>query len=387
MRKLNNIVLLAEFGGGDPIEFARVLMNEHRLPLYYGYTFSCTASSWLKASSKEAETRKHYEAGAWKRLKLNELAADSLSISSPVGVLGLATGEGLGEIELLRNILAEGHTVHYLAIDLSPVLLVTHIETVREVFDQELKEGRLLCAGVVGDVFEDLTKSLCMARAEFKRRGVIAREEEFLADDSLLLMTYLGNCLGNNSAACEKKMFSIITEALTSHSSPLVMIVGVSVMRAEPDHYSPTFSAFLLEIPRYLHKDLEIFRSNKPRNDTSPEEFVIQICTDQCERLPAVAPKSYASNGIEGQIYNFDYRLAFDLEMPSLGLTVPANTTISLYTVTKFRPETLAKSLENDGFTAIYDPSYHRCIQTEFGIREYAVFAAVFPRETPTINK
>ncbi|HEX8175075.1 MAG TPA: hypothetical protein VF543_08150, partial [Pyrinomonadaceae bacterium] len=100
--KLKNIALLIEFGGGDPFEFARIIMTEYRLPLYYSYTFSCTAATWLKATSKEAEIRKNYEADAWERLKLNDLVANSSS--SVIGVVGLATGEGLGEIELLRRI-------------------------------------------------------------------------------------------------------------------------------------------------------------------------------------------------------------------------------------------------------------------------------------------
>jgi hypothetical protein len=376
-RRLDNIIFLVDFGGGDPSEFARVLVSEHRLPIYYGYTFSCAAVSWLKASSKEAETRKQYEADAWEHLKLNDLVASSSS--SVVGLLGLAAGEGLGEIELLRKIFREGYTVHYLAIDLSPVLLMAHIETIREVFDQELKEGRLLCAGVLGDVFIDLDKSLAMARAEFKRRGVISDKKEFISNDSLLLITYFGNCLGNNTADCEKQIFSILSKTFTSHHSPLVMIIGVSVMRSEPDYYSPSFAAFLLEVPQYLLKDLKILHSNRPDLSTSPGEFVIQVDKGHCERLSPVIPKSYRSDGIEGQIYDFKYNLAFDLEMPSSGLTVPANTTISLYAVTKFKPETLARSLEDDKFAVIYDPNYHKRIDTEFGVREYAVFIAVFP--------
>jgi hypothetical protein len=244
---LNNIILSIELGGGDPLEFARALMTERRLPIYYGYTFSCAASTWLKAASKEAEIRKNYEADAWERLKLNDLVSNSNS--SVVGVVGLATGEGLGEIELLRRILADGYTVHYLGVDLSPVLLVAHIEMIREVFDKELKEGRLLCAGVLGDVFDDLSKTLARARTEFQIRGVIADDREFLPSDSFLLVTYLGNCLGNNSTGCEKKIYSIVAETFASHRGPLVMIAGVSVMRSEADYYNSTFGAFLLEIP------------------------------------------------------------------------------------------------------------------------------------------
>jgi hypothetical protein len=373
MLKTDNLLLLMKMGGADPIEFARKLMNEHRLSVHHGYAFACAGSSWLRVSSKESQTKKQYEAEAWEQLGIDNLVASSSS--SVVSVVGLATGDGPGEVELIRNILRENYTVHYLAIDLSPMLLAAHIETIREVFDKELKDGRLLAAGVLGDVFY-LGSLLEAARAEFEIRGVLSGADQFLPVNSPLVGTYLGNCLGNDSAGREGEILSVIRRTFPSNR-PVAFIIGISVMRSEPDYYSHGVDDFMLQVPNYLHKELKIITSRRDESSRKPEEFTLPTNADEIEeRFPAVTPQSYTNSGIEGQIYNFYYKLAFDLEMPIEALMIPASTAILLYSVTKFRPFTLATYLKNNGYGVLYTPEYQTHIETQFGPREYAVLAA-----------
>ena len=377
MNKLNNIAVIIRHWESNPRGYAKFLLREHHLPHSLGYAFTCSASSWLSLQGKEAKARKQYEAGAWEELKLNELVGSSGS--AVVGVVGLAVGEGLGEIELLRKMLNEGYTVHYLAVDLSPVLLTAHIETVRETLHQQLCEGRLICAGLTGDVFDDLPELVSMARGEFQRRGVIKHAEEFLPKGSPLMATYLGTCLGNDAPGREKLIFSTVAQTFTAHR-PLLIVVGVSVMRPQPDTYSHSFSSFLLQTPLHIHKDLDILRSGKPPSSNEPDEFEVPADGRAGERLLPVRPCDYSSpQGVEGQIYKFHYRLAFDLDVPGTGLCAPAGTDILLYSITKYNPETLRNFLEREGYAVRYDPGYHLCIETEFGVREYVVFAATLP--------
>ncbi|HEX8174369.1 MAG TPA: hypothetical protein VF543_04535, partial [Pyrinomonadaceae bacterium] len=324
------------------------------------------------------------------RLKLNDLVANSSS--SVIGVVGLATGEGLGEIELLRRILADGYMVHYLAVDLSPVLLVAHIETIREVFDQELKEGRLLCAGVLSDVFSELDKAIAQARAKFVLDGILLREEEFMPQSCSVIATYLGNCLGNDAPDRENYIFSSISKAFPNNK-PLAILLGVSVVRKvngqyEPDKYTRSFDEFLLQTPHHLLNNIEILRSIKSpwaQNswneftipDEEPDEFLDEKRACKLRRTPDVVPKPYcASHGIEGHIYRFYYRLDFDLEMPRKKLRIPEGTEISLYTIIKYNMRSLIEGIKKRRFKVLYDENYHQRLEINDVVREYAVFVA-----------
>lgn len=371
-RDMANLALFMDFGGASPSKFAEVLVKEHKLLVNETYAFSCTSSAWLSVSNKEAEARPRYEGAAWNHLHLNQILTSATPV---VNLVGLAVGEGLGEIELLRHALDDDHVVHYLALDLSPVLLAAHVERVREVFAEALAEGRLVCAGFLGNIFTDLERSVRASESEFISRGILSSDDQFLPTCAPLLVTYLGNCLGNDSNDREDLIFDTISSVFLSHK--VSILFGISLMRSSPDKYSQSSADFFLQIPRYLTNDLQVLRSARETTNCEPEEF--EICPNSKSkngRMLPVTPRSYESRGIKGQIYDFFYRLDFDLEFPSQNLKAEAGTKLLLYSVTKFDPEALVRFIQNLGYALIYDPSYHERVETEFGPREYTVMLA-----------
>ncbi len=386
----NNRILFINEPTEKSNAIAQYLMEHQSLPLYSLYYLPRPACWWITYSSKEAEERKGYEGGAWDRLKINELI--SSSASSVVGIVGLAIGEGLGEVELLRNALNSGLIVHYLAIDLSPVLLTAHIETIRDVFDNELKEGKLFCVGVLVDVFSDLENALEQARTKFLANGIFTRKDEFIPPSAPVVASFLGNCMGNDVPDRENTIFSSVVKAFPDNR-PLAVLVGVSVMRqnaegeAVADIYTRDVDEFLLQTPHHLLSTIGIFRSNgqeegSPDQPYVPEFVLPHIRVEELEhiikrRSPEVEPTPYyASHGIKGHIYRFYYILDFDLEMPSKKLSLPAGTEIALYTVMKYEMNSLVTAIRKRRFEVNYDPDYHKKITSGSVVREYAVFLA-----------
>ncbi|HXD31829.1 MAG TPA: hypothetical protein VN643_11975 [Pyrinomonadaceae bacterium] len=380
----NSIALVMDHTQEKARDIAQTLLKEQCLPFHSLYYLPRSACWWIMFSSEEAEIRKAYEAGAWEELGLRQTITEAAA--PVVGVLGLAIGEGLGEIELLRQVLADGFTagftVHYLAVDLSPVLLASHVETVRESFSEELKAGRLICVGILVDVFLDLEMAVTKARIELKALGLFTRGDEFLPTDCPIVATFLGNCLGNDSSDREMVIFDAVSAAFPDNR-PLAILVGVSVVRSEPDDYARTWDKFLLQTPHHLLKNLEILRSGKPSDSIEVDEFTLPTETGSdsiaCleRRTPKVKPKPYNTrHGIEGQIYRFYYNLDFDLTMPSCGLRLPAKSEIVLYSIIKYDMETLVRGIEKRRFTVRHNPNYHSIVDTENGKREYAVFVA-----------
>ena len=192
----------------------RYFGNHFALPPYLPFCLPESAARWIASANAsvsdndKAETvesnETFFESTSWRRLgikaQLLDAAADNSS-SRVIAVVGLAVGEGHGEIALLEQVLedlsADKH-VHYLAVDLSHVFLASHAHRLRVKFAKEIAEGRLLCAAVVGDVAD-----LAVTPTSLPRHPVaVARRatglgENFLPRDSPMLMTYLGNNLGD----------------------------------------------------------------------------------------------------------------------------------------------------------------------------------------------
>jgi hypothetical protein len=368
------IAMVIDRWGIDPSEFAAKLLAGGRLPAYGAYAFQRSAASWLSVSGNEAQIRKRYEAGSWEGLGLRDVVAEWPNLN----VLGLAVGDGLGELELLRKLLNGGHAVHYLAIDLSPSLLVAHLQRIREEFASAVRAGRLLCVGVLGDVFTEIEDTLNRARAELQSRGAVELRESFFPGDTPLMVTFLGNCLGNELPGREGLIFAAVSEAFPNNR-PLAIVVGVSVKRAEPDYYSPSWSDFLVETPLHLLRDLKVLESSRPESSDEPDEFLLSNDRLRSVRCPPVQPKPYYFQGIEGQLYRFFYRLSFDLKEPGSGVSLASGSELLLYSITKYDPTTLSGFLNNKGYTVLYRPEYHQRVETELGLREYVVLAALNP--------
>lgn len=88
-----------------------------------------------------------------------------------------------------------------------------------------------------------------------------------------------------------------------------------------------------------------------------------------------------ARHQIEGQIYRFYYKLAFDLKLRKSEeqeiRQLPKGTLVLLYNIIKYNMRTLVTGIEKSGLFKIkYDPNYHQVVDTPNGEREYAVFSA-----------
>jgi hypothetical protein len=83
-----------------------------------------------------------------------------------------------------------------------------------------------------------------------------------------------------------------------------------------------------------------------------------------------------ASHGIKGQIYRFNYNLSFPLEMAREKTQLRAGSEIVLYSIIKYDMDTLITGIEKRQLKVNYKPNYHKLIETENGLREYAVLVA-----------
>ncbi len=366
------VVLLLDPPAIKAEEVACALIEKAVLPLPGLYFLEWSARWWETYSSKEAEIRVEYESGAWERLGIkNRLYKDN----QVLGMIGLAPGEGLAEIGLLKKILANSdQKIHYLAIDSSQKLLRDHIGLLKEVLMPEIESGQLICAGIVADIFSGLREAVERTKHEFNSRKI----SDFLPQSCSMLVTYLGNCLGNNYQDQETEFFSMVQSIFQNR--PLEILTGVSVMRAIHDEYIRNWDDFLLQTPRHLMHTRGLLESSRNENSTEPSEFMLPA--DQNNRCPPIKPETYiVRHGIKGQIYRFYYKLAFDLDIAkSLHQTsrpLPKGTLILLHSIIKYDMQTLVRGIEASGlFKVKYDPSYHQVVNTSNGTREYAIFSA-----------
>jgi Histidine-specific methyltransferase, SAM-dependent len=371
------VVLISE----DAIQAEQIaisLIEKAVLSLPGLYFLEWSARWWETYSSKEAEIRVEYEAGAWEHLGIKERLSSSESILS---IVGLAPGEGLAEIGLLKKILGENNNnqIHYLAIDSSPRLLRDHIGLLRETFTPEIENGKLICAGVVADIFTGLREAIDKTRVEFIKRSVFTNENIFLPSSSKMLVTYFGNCLGNNHQDQETEFFSMIHSIFQNR--PLEILTGVSVMRGIPDKYIRNWDDFLLQSPRHLLETKKLLKSSQLSDNSELPEFILPQDNSKTTRCPEVIPEKYiVRHQIEGNIYRFYYKLAYDLELSDhlkhSARPLPKGTLILLHSIIKYNMKTLVGGIEKCGlFKVIYDKNYHQVVDTPNGKREYAVFS------------
>lgn len=376
----SSVVLLLDPPAIRAEDIALTLIEKAMLPFHSLYFLEWSARWWETYSSKEAEARVKYEADAWERLGIKKRLLNANNIDIPIGMVGLAPGEGLAEIELLKKILRDGYNrkVHYIAVDSSQRLLRDHIGLLKETLTPEIESGQLLCAGVIADIFTGLSESIDRVKNEFVRRNTIKKAEDFLPSTSGLIITYLGNCLGNNYQDQETEIFSIIHSIFQNR--PLDILIGVSVMRSTPDKYKRNWDDFLLQTPRHLLETKKLLVSSKSDKDYLTEFLLSKKNNDN--RCPPVLPETYiVRHQIEGQIYRFYYTLSFDLKLiESLNKKtrpLPAGTLILLYSIIKYKMEKLVDGIKRCGlFNIEYDSEYHQVVDTANGIREYAVFTA-----------
>lgn len=377
------VVLLLEPPAVEANEIAKILIEKAMLPFHALYFLEWPARWWETYSSKEAEIRIPYESGAWERLGIRNRLLKSNN-SDCISMIGLAPGEGLAEIELLKKILRteKNKKIHYLAVDSSPRLLRDHIGLLKETLSAEIEAKQLLCAGVVADIFSNLRDAIGRARVEFKENGIVDDQSDFIPSSSSMLITYFGNCLGNNYQDQETELFTMIYSVFQNR--PIEFLVGVSVMQETPEEYKRNWDDFLLQTPRHLLESKNLLKSSITNNLTLPEFILPQRPRDDT-RCPSVVPEPYiVRHQIKGQIYRFYYKLAHALELEktkelseTLARSLPKGTLILLYSIIKYNMKTLVEGIEKCGLFKIeYDETYHQVVDTPNGKREYAVFSA-----------
>ncbi len=379
IKQHDSVILLLDPPAIKAEEIAYELIEKSRLPFHALYFLERSARWWEIFSHNESQIRVQYEVEAWKKLDIKDRILTNTN--EIISVLGLAPGEGLAEIELLKTILLENpqKKIHYLAVDLSKRLLREHINLLKETLATEIRNSRIICAGVIADIFCNFGDTLNRVKSELVNREIIDQECNFLPASSSLLVTYFGNCLGNYYQDQETEIFSIIYSAFQNR--PLEFLVGVSVMRATPDEYKRNWDDFLLQTPKHLLETNKLLESSRSPESTFLPEFDLPETGDS-DRCPSVVPESYiVRHRIEGQIYRFYYKLEYDLNL-AFGLNkglrpLPKGSLILLYNIVKYNIKTLVNGIETCGlFKVKYDPQYHQMIDTPNGMREYAVFSA-----------
>ncbi len=382
-RQKEPLLLLTEPPAFTAEDIACELIEKSHLPFHSLYFLERSARWWEIFSHSESQIRVQYECSAWETLGIRDrLLAQSNQIFSFVS---LAPGEGLAEIELIKKILIENPSIkiHYLAIDTSQRLLREHINLLKEALSTEINKHQILCVGVIADIFSGMTDTLKRVRHELVNHDLVRDESDFIPPSSCLLVTYLGNCLGNGYQDQETEIFSIIHSAFPNR--PLEFLVGVSVMRSTPDEYKRNWDDFLLQAPQHLLETHKLLESSRAHAANDLPEFNLTD-TGNSTRCPSVVPESYtARHCIEGQIYRFYYKLAYDLHLSPIlnkGFRhLPAGNLILLYNIVKYNMQTLVKGIEMCGLFKIkYDPTYHQIVDTPNGKREYAVFSAFLSR-------
>lgn len=349
-------------------QIATGLVERRRLPFAAHYVLPLAACDWLSMTANMEDKRK-YEEAALMQARAWDGFADAPSARSPgciasrfartqartLNLIGMATGEGVGERALIESILEstpKTSRIDYVCVESSPLLLVAHMESLRLSFSDSLST-RLRCVGVLGDVFE-LSAALELARSVAIRSGMT----DFLREDAPAVATYFGNCLGNDDPDREWRIFDSLNSAL-SRASMLSTILGVSAMPKDPrkyEKYPARVWRFFLQTARYLvlHElDLEAENKDEFLPPTEKEVISDHLLEDGppkgSPRLRMEVDSNHrASFGLRGQLHRFYYRTQGRLVANQDGgrtSVLPAGKEILLHSITKYDVESLVSFL------------------------------------------
>jgi hypothetical protein len=371
---------------------AQRLVEDRTLDFASLYVLPRPACFWV-AYSTEQEIEKRavqIEAAAWEDLQVRDYV---LARPSPaINLVGLGCGEGLGEFNLLEKLFADPSIkgrvrVHYLAVELSPILLVLHAEKIRDRFKDELENGTLVFVGVLGDVFH-LKNVLARVRDKVKEGGLLDQDEEFLPGDAPSVLCYFGNTIGNEKDG-ELKILHSIEEAFPKDASVepcLAVLLGVSVVQSHVETYGKEAFRFLLQTPHELLHNLKRLESDNPtggefdfpKDDKEIKADALGGARYICTRPGDAKVRNYEHSvpaQIRGQIYSMAYRLRTNLKHRSSGATAKKGQLINLYVVIKYELETLRAALEDLGWRVKGTPDDKQWVETQEGKRKYAVLA------------
>ena len=200
----------------------RQLLSDNRaLPAYLPFCLPGPAARWIGGTRDLDNTQMiHLACDAWAAFETVGFLKRRTGDGEVISMVGLGVGEGMEEIALLEKVLQslvrkgngdeKGYKqVHYLAIDLSPFFLASHAHQLCMTFAKDMSEGRLVCTTILGDI-EALKDD--MARTLPWHPLQVAREQtrmgsHFLPRSSPMLVTYLGNNLGDEPVEWQRTLF------------------------------------------------------------------------------------------------------------------------------------------------------------------------------------
>jgi hypothetical protein len=273
---------------------ARTFFSTRILPPKSLFTGETAAAWWLFTARDEAIQRERYEADAWGPRREPSVgdapeARDYWEVRRSLLASARATGrltviaknvqEGYGVVELLRRLLEDaelhGVQIHYLALDPSPVLLVAHAQLLFRRLRAYMLSARIVCSAVVGDMcngdrHED-HEVLGRAREAVRRRN--ASIIDFIHEESPILITYLGNLLGNKMPETERRFFQGIKKFCIRRGQkdyvprPILCLLGVSQVQPKPESYNQDWTKFVLSVPRSLLETV------MPDDSAAPSDF------------------------------------------------------------------------------------------------------------------
>lgn len=377
---------------GQPEELLRNLFETRVLPFHSLYYLPKSAAWWANYSHDEVAIRRPLEAASWRCFGLHQRLQ---STDRTLSVVGLAVGDGQGELAMLHELITTLDPrvqIHYLAIDLSPSLLLHHAQNLSLEFRHLLTAGRMVCATVVGDIY-DLLPSRTSASWDAITRARVLVFPEFLPWQSPMLVTYLGNCMGNEEPDSERRFFDLLRtrlgdKARAAHgnpSGPLECVIGVSVNRTE-EEYRITWENFLLAGPRRL---LEHGLLQSHDEHPGSGAFVAQSGGPETQVLDY-----FASLGLKGRRYIFSHILQHSISASTSTTVLTPNRlkekqAIQLYAITKYDMETMVALAEDLGFHVARTEGapnlkhlvenkgqwLEQIVDTENGTRHYGVFS------------
>ena len=359
----------------DPKTICHSLLRDGGgLPFANAYSSYRAAAKWLSFSSGYASKKRTYEGESFDAYGL----VDKLKLKTcrKLAVVGLACGEGLGEVELLERVLAVavrfGIQVEYLAVDTSEFMLLSHSRLIEERFSKKITSQILVPVYVVGDLYK-LDRHLLEARNQMS--------ESFLKDCPVLCLFY-GNCLGNYEYH-EWDYFRSLMEAFPK-SHPLATLVGVSLLRKNekgaPISEKYTLDQFFLETPRHLMYELKLLTSRDSAGKVIPlskgEEFILN--TEETQKHIPIS--MYETNlGIKGAAYRFYYKLKNNIETWDGEQRMMKGSNIHLYTTIKYDLPSLVSALTNRGWKIESPPGRYEVQEIISGdeVFHYGIFLAM----------
>jgi len=350
-----------------PDEMAQALLRDGGLPFSAMYTTYRAAAWWLSFSTDQASGSRQYEGHAFEGYELGKRLG--IEETGRLGVVSLAPGEGVGEVDMLTELLAKypDLKIDYLAVDCSDILLMSHGKLLGELFREPMEAGRLNFVPVVGDLYQ-LGKVIALAQ---ERVG-----PTFLSKIPIVCCCF-GNCIGNYEFH-EWELYKSILDAFDK-TVPLATLVGASLLRRDkkgnPIAEKYTMDSFLLETPRHLMHDLGLLISEDEKGSPLGAEQDPEFVSPPADKSPEYIPATDYSTpqGISGQVYRFYYTLKHRISTKDKELKLNAGERLLLYSIVKYDLLSFVKFLKGRGLEVLSPPEHYRTHSRSTGEEKFSI--------------